>query len=112
MKKSSAGVTLLEVMIVALILGIVGMLTVIGAKFLSQLNRQGVQVDIDRQAQVLLEEITREVRVSRSLIAVSSSTLKFSVYNISKGYDSGTNTDLFNAAQIGTVTYQHFNYST
>lgn len=101
------GVTLIELLIAVLILTIAILLVVIGIRFLNELTRKGIQIDTDRKAQVLLNQITREMRVAQRLVTVSSTTLAFEVNDFSKGYDSDINGDLFNPTKIGTITYQY-----
>jgi prepilin-type N-terminal cleavage/methylation domain-containing protein len=104
-KTKSKGVTLIEVMIVV---GLIGIVVVFVRGLLGYLNTiffQTSAVTLQREAEVILYDISREVRNAKSIVNISSGSLVLRTVNGQLGYDSATS-PIFLPVNLGTVTYQ------
>lgn len=102
-----AGVTIVEVLIVVLIIGAVYMMTALGVRLISNLHRQGTEMEVEREAQVVLYNLTKEIRASKYIISVSSDVISLRAHDLRNGYDSGVNPAMFWDSTMGTITYRH-----
>lgn len=102
-----AGVTIAEVLIVILIIGAVYMMTALGVRLISNLHRQGTEMEVEREAQVVLYNLTKEIRASKYIISVSSDVIKLRSHDLRNGYDSDVNPAMFLDSTMGTITYRH-----
>lgn len=85
------------------------MVTAFGVRLISLLHKEGSEIQMERDAQALLYNVTKEIRSSQYIISVSSNVLQLRVYDLRFGYDSGTNPGMFNTGNSGTITYRHEN---
>jgi hypothetical protein len=111
---AQAGVTLAEVIIMVLLLGVLAMLTNVALKILNGLQREGSRIQTNRDAGIYLYEMSKEIRNAKSILYISSDTLKFTTYDFSEGFDwkdpndpgsPGTSTVLFKPTRTSTITY-------
>ena len=108
MPPSRRGFTLVELMITIAIFGAVLMLTRLGIDFLNTVARQNSKMEIQRAAQSILFNITRDIRNSKKIVDVGYDHLILNAFNMrAYSYDSP---NLFSPINIGTITYQFRSY--
>jgi hypothetical protein len=78
-----------------------------GVKLISHLHRQGTEMEVEREAQIVLYNLTKEIRSAKFVVSVSSDVLKLRVHDLRDGYDSNTNLAMFSDTAFGTITYRH-----
>lgn len=100
------GVTLTEMIIVSVIIVIAISLTKVGIDLANNFFREFSTVTAKQQMQSTVYNLVREVRNCNTFVNISSDTLSFTVFNSSNGYDTDQNPHLFDAVNLGTVTYQ------
>jgi len=104
---SSRGVTLIELSITLAMIGGAIMLMAAGVRFVNNLLRQRTVLELQREGQLALYEITRDVRNANSILDVSTQTphrLVLSSFNFRLGYDINTS-QIFEPTRVGTITY-------
>jgi type II secretory pathway pseudopilin PulG len=109
MKKNNfRGVSLVEIMFVAAILGIVTGLGAMGVRALNSIMRENASSQMELEAQSILYQMTREIRNANAILEISTGTpnlLSMKSFNTRLGYDVLTS-PIFNPVFIGTITYQ------
>jgi type II secretory pathway pseudopilin PulG len=106
--KDESGITLIEAMVSVAVVAMVIALGIVGVKFLNNIMRENAGAQIQREAQLTLFQITRDIRNAHSVVLVSTevpNTLILNSINFRLGYDVDKG-DIFNPLNIGTITYQ------
>lgn len=99
------GVSLTEVLIVMVVLGILIGLVKIGMDYLGSVFRMGSNIEVEREAHVALYQISRDIRNSSSIVDIQPDKLVLRVFDYRKGFDTA-DTLFFKNVNIGTITYQ------
>ncbi len=100
------GATLIEVIIIVMLLILLIMLTNVGLKILTEIRREGSRIQTTRDVTVFLYNLSKEVRNAKTILFISSDTLRFTTYDFSKGYDVAQSpNNLYNPLKISTLTY-------
>jgi prepilin-type N-terminal cleavage/methylation domain-containing protein len=107
-RTSCRGVTLIEVLVVVAVLGSVLAIMSGGTNLLNAFLHQWSWVENQRQAQLQLYSVTKDIRNSIEIVNVSSmtSTLVLRTYDFRRSYDSADAANIFNV-EPGTITYQY-----
>lgn len=104
--KKNFGHTLTEMLITVGVFFMIALMIPWGIRFINILSKKGHAVELERDAQVALYLMTKEVRNSRLIMSISPTTLVLSAYNLTGGYDSDVNAAIFDRNLWGTITYQ------
>ncbi len=99
------GVTLVEVIVVVLVIGIVSFMTSVCVRLLNETHRQAAFVQVERDAQIALYNIAKDVRNAQEIVEISSTTLQLRTYDLANGYSVIQNFNLFSPANRGTISY-------
>lgn len=109
--RRGAGITLIELVIGMAILGTTILMVRMGIGFLMTIFTQTASVQSQRDAEIVLYDIAKEVRNAKAILAISSGTLTLRSLDTSLGYDSDTS-PIFSEVNIGSTTYQYVNDGT
>jgi prepilin-type N-terminal cleavage/methylation domain-containing protein len=110
----SLGFTLTEVMITAAIIGVVFMASTTIIRIMNNASKEKVLVESQRDVEVLLYQMVRDVRDAARIVEISTNTPKhvtLSVYNVRGGYDVNTN-PFWLTNNLLTLTYTYGSDST
>lgn len=100
------GLTLVEILITVAIIGIVFSMSAAAIRFVNTISREKLLIEGQRDAEVLLYDITKEVRDAKKIVAVSSGTLTLQIYNLTAGYDINAN-NFANPNNLETLIYEY-----
>lgn len=106
-KASGRGVTLVEVLVVVAIISSVYFMAKVGIVLLNNLMQTSATTRMQQETQMVLYNITKEVRNCNKIVQASSDTLKIQVFNTKSGYSLETNPGIFDTINIGTITYTY-----
>ncbi len=129
LRRFRRGVTLTELMIATSVFSIVSFLGVVGLKSMNNFFRQKVSIESERDAQLVLYQIARDVRNSQSISQINQLTgspvfattppvavvpanehrLVLKSFDYSGTHDIRVKSDLFSAANEITITYEYKN---
>jgi len=102
--KPNAGVSLVELMIVVGILGIVFFMTATGVNLITNGAKQKSVLETQRDAQIALYGITRDIRNCADIVSISSDTLTLLIVDTMGGYDPENSPGMFD--RTGTLTFK------
>src|SRR5258708_15860047 len=89
-RRTNQGVTFIEMIVALAIFTTVVALGVGGANLMKGLQKQWSLLQIQREAQLDLYNISRDIRNARSILSISTDTLVLQAYNTRLGFDSAT----------------------
>src|SRR5258706_11693745 len=105
-KKYSLGVTLIELLVSVGILVAVSSVLAVGIRFVNSLLRQKAASEIEQNAQLVLYEMTRDIRNAKSIVSITGDTLVINSFNFNLGYDVSISSAILQSVNIGTITFQ------
>jgi hypothetical protein len=99
-----SGVSFVEMIIVVTITAGVIALSRVVVNMFNGFFQNSETAQVQRDVQLTLYNITKEIRNSPNIISAGGGQLQFNIFNTKLGY---TNPNLFNSANLGTMTYQY-----
>ena len=108
-KKRPTGFSLTEMIVAVAVLSVLVVFLVTSFRFINKLSRQAVYLKFEKEAQVHIYEITREVKNAREIVRVTPTSLIIRAFNEKLGpnpYDPAES-PLFEDVNVGTITYQY-----
>lgn len=108
-KKFRRGVTLIEMIIAVAILGVAALFARIGVDILNVLFQSSARVNVQRDTQLVLYSMNKEIRNCKQIIGFTHDTLQLEVFDTRTGFNTQQNPGLFNPVNLGTTTYQYVN---
>jgi prepilin-type N-terminal cleavage/methylation domain-containing protein len=100
------GITLIELLVVMVILVAATTLGRVGFNVMQGIMQSSAMSKTQREAQVILYDITKEIRNCSKIKSLSYDRLVLNVFNTRDGFNVEQNNTLFTEAFIGTTTYQ------
>lgn len=106
---NSKGTTLTEVAVTVAILGVTALMVGMGSHLINNAIRGRLQMEAQKQGQLVLFYMTKDVRNAFDIVHLSSDTLQLAMRDTVKGYDIETNPTLFSdaAADRVVITYKY-----
>jgi hypothetical protein len=89
------------------ILGTLALLGRVGVQLINNMMQASAVSKVQQEAQLVLYNVTKDVRNSMRIVSASSTTLVLNSVNTSQGFDVTQNTNLFADVNVSTLTY-HF----
>jgi hypothetical protein len=105
--KYRKGVSVVEVCMVTAVVVIVVALMKGGIEYIGGFSKQRELMQVQRDEQITLYQVARDVRNSVGIVDLSTYTLVLLVNDNRRGYDVDKSPDFFKEIHIGTVTYQY-----
>lgn len=107
-KRSSRGVTIIEMTIIIGIIGIVFFLTSTVIRFMNNVSRERISFESQRNVEIILNQVARDIRNSQQIATITATTLELRVFDLALGYDvNRPGNDFWNPAKIQWLIYSY-----